>query len=142
MLGGNSANQGQFHIFKCYKKYVRQQKPAVQSPAIRSRACLSSAGALLSKPGRHLLLGQNCIPRGGTNTPNSGKDKIQFLHEMDKDTTTSPTPPRDSGICRGRICALGNKACLQVTFQFGLPDSAQHGGTAQSLCAGAESAVP
>lgn len=56
---------------------------------------------------RHSLLGQTQVPGGGINTPNSGKDKTQFLHEMDKDTTTSPNPPRDSGLCRGSTWQRG-----------------------------------
>lgn len=118
--GKHLANKDSSTYSNVAQKHIMQQKLSVESPAIRARACLSSAGALLSKPGRHLLLGQNQVPGGRADTSNSVKDKIQFLHEMDKETS-SPMPPRDSGLCRDSTCPPGNKACLQPTFQFGLP---------------------
>ena len=44
--------------------------------------------------------GGNELPGGrDTNTPNSEKGKTHFLHEMEKNTRISSTPPNESGLC-------------------------------------------
>lgn len=88
--------------------------------------------------------GGNELPGGrDANTPNSEKGKTHFLHKMEKNTRISSIPPSESGLCWNSTCHLGNKAYLQMTFQFGLADLAWHyGNCAVIACAEAMPAEP